>query len=120
MEGHELTKEWAEETGCKEPVVILKGHSDGMGMTMPVDLTVRKVAELVGEDTRVEVIGTTTREVVVNVDVPTQKEVPNWRLKQWADYYDTPADQRDRVRNVMYFLMIRLLIIVHLKSLPQH
>jgi hypothetical protein len=36
------------------------------------------------------------------VDVPTQKEAPNWRLKAWADYYDTPADQRDRVRNVMY------------------
>ena len=101
MEGWELTKEWAEKTGCNEPVVIPKGHSDGMGMTMPVDLTVRKVAELVGEDTRVEVIGTTPLEVVVNVDVLTQTEVPNWRLKQWADYYDTPADQRDRVRNVM-------------------
>ena len=58
MEGRDLTKEWAEETGCKEPVVIPKGYSDGMGMTMPVDLTVRKVAEFVGEDTKVEVIGT--------------------------------------------------------------
>ncbi len=58
MEGRDLTKEWAEETGCKEPVVIPKGYSDGMGMTMPLDLTVRKVAELVGEDTKVEVIGT--------------------------------------------------------------
>ena len=119
MEGRELTKEWAEETGCNEPVVIPKGHSDGMGMTMPVDLTVRKVAELVGEETRVEVIGTTLPEAVVNVDVPTQKEVPNWRLKQWADYYDTPADQRDRVRNVMYCPIIRLLIIDLWKSLPQ-
>jgi F-box/leucine-rich repeat protein 10/11 len=35
------------------------------------------------------------------LDVPTQKEAPNWKLKQWADYFDTPADQRDRVRNVM-------------------
>jgi hypothetical protein len=59
MEGRELTKEWAEATGCREPVIIPKGDDDGMGMTMPVDLTVRKVAELVGEDTRVEVIGTT-------------------------------------------------------------
>ena len=57
MTGRELTKEWAEETGCKEPVVIPKGESDGMGMVMPTDLTVRKVAELVGEDTKVEVIG---------------------------------------------------------------
>lgn len=29
--------------------------------------------------------------------------MPNWRLKQWAEYYDTPAEERDRVRNVMYF-----------------
>lgn len=43
------------------------------------------------------------------VDVPTQKEAPNWRLKQWAEYYDTPADQRDRVRNVMYLLLPLLL-----------
>jgi len=90
MYGHELTKEWAERTGCNEPVVIPRGHSAGMGMVMPVDLTVRKVAEMVGQDEKVEVI-----------DVPTQKEAPNWKLKQWADYYDTPADQRDRVRNVM-------------------
>jgi F-box/leucine-rich repeat protein 10/11 len=71
-----------------------------MGMVMPVDLTVRKVAEMVGEDQKVEVIGISLK--LANTDVPTQKEAPNWRLKQWADYYDTPADQRDRVRNVMY------------------
>jgi hypothetical protein len=60
MRGHELTKQWAEETGCKEPVVIPRGHDDGMGMVMPTDLTVRKVADLVGPDTKVEVIGTAT------------------------------------------------------------
>jgi hypothetical protein len=59
MWGHELTKGWAEETGCKEPVVIPRGHGEGMGMVMPTDLTVRKVADLVGPDTKVEVIGTT-------------------------------------------------------------
>lgn len=102
MKGNELTKEWAEETGCKEPVVIPKGDSDGMGMVMPTDLTVRKVAELVGKDERVEVIGNYSLNLrLMVVDVPTQKEGPNWKLKQWADYYDTPADQRDRVRNVM-------------------
>jgi hypothetical protein len=61
MTGRELTKEWAEQTGCREPVVIPKGESEGMGMVMPTDLTVRKVAELVGEDTRVEVIGNILR-----------------------------------------------------------
>jgi F-box and leucine-rich repeat protein 10/11 len=103
MQGQDLTKEWAEETGCKEPVVIPKGSSEGMGMEMPSDLTVRKVAELVGPDTKVEVIGMTRKfgNLLIG-DVPTQKEVPNWKLKQWAEYYDAPADQRDRVRNVMY------------------
>lgn len=105
MWGYELTKEWAEETGCKEPVVIPRGQEAGMGMVMPKDLTVSKVADLVGQDTKVEVIGTlpiSAEKVLTRVDVPTQKEVPNWKLKQWAEYYNTPADQRDRVRNVMY------------------
>lgn len=57
MHGKDLTKDWAERTGCKEPVVIPKGMSEGMGMVMPTNLTVRKVAEMVGEDTKVEVIG---------------------------------------------------------------
>ena len=110
MRGEELTKKWAEETGCKEPVVIPKEHKDGLDMVMPEGLTVRKVAELVGGDERVEVIGIIAhlakecmRTEMLMVDVPTQKEAPNWKLKQWADYYDTPADKRDRVRNVMYY-----------------
>ena len=57
MQGHELTKAWAEETGCNEPVVIPQGSDAGMGMVMPKDLTVSRVAELVGQDTKVEVIG---------------------------------------------------------------
>ena len=57
LKGHELTKEWAESKGCNEPVVIPKEWVEGLGMVMPKDLTVKKVAELVGEDTKVEVIG---------------------------------------------------------------
>jgi hypothetical protein len=37
--------------------VIPRGQSEGLEMVMPEDLTVRKVADLVGHDTRVEVIG---------------------------------------------------------------
>jgi hypothetical protein len=57
MDGNELTKLWAEETGCKEPVVIPHDRSEGLEMTMPGDLTVRKVAELVGHNAIVDVIG---------------------------------------------------------------
>lgn len=63
MTGNELTKEWAERTGCNEPVVIPKELSEGLGMVMPKDLTVKKVAELVGEDAKVEVIGNNIHEV---------------------------------------------------------
>jgi hypothetical protein len=64
MDGHELTKEWAETTGCNEPVVVPKGRSEGLGMVMPKDLTVKKVAELVGEDAKVEVIGNSILKLV--------------------------------------------------------
>lgn len=64
LKGHELTKEWAESTGCNEPVVIPKEFREGLEMVMPKDLTVKKVAELVGEDTKVEVIGTPRLEEV--------------------------------------------------------
>jgi hypothetical protein len=57
LHGDQLTKEWAERTGCTEPVVVPKEYREGLGMVMPKDLTVKKVAELVGGDTKVEVIG---------------------------------------------------------------
>ena len=62
LHGHELTKEWAERTGCKEPVVVPAEFQEGLDMAMPKDLTVKKVAELVGEDTKVEVIGKTMKD----------------------------------------------------------
>lgn len=57
MNGAELTRAWAEETGCQEPVVIPGDKREGLNMIMPEGLTVRKVAELVGHDAKVEVIG---------------------------------------------------------------
>ena len=57
MKGADVTLEWLEndESAMKEPVVIEK--PDGLGMKMPEDITVSDVAEIVGEDTPVEVIG---------------------------------------------------------------
>jgi hypothetical protein len=116
MKGSELTKAWAEQTGCVEPVVIPKDMNEGLEMTMPEDLTVRKVAELVGKDAKVEVIGISLVKGI-NIDVPSQEVVKeSWKLGKWADYYDTPGDERDRVRNVMYFPSNSLMTIVHSKS----
>lgn len=74
-------------TGFREPFVIEK-NEPAFGMKMPSDLTVQKVADLVGRDRPVEVI-----------DVATQSEITGWTLGRWADYYTHP--DRDRIRNVI-------------------
>lgn len=58
MQGSEVGIEWLEsdDTALKEPIVI--EQPDGLGMKMPsTHFTVEDVAEAVGEDTPVEVIG---------------------------------------------------------------
>lgn len=58
MHGADLGLSWIEEDemAMREPIVIEK--PDGLGMKMPSnDLTVNDIAELVGEDAPVEVIG---------------------------------------------------------------
>ena len=58
MEGSDVSLEWLETdpTALTEPIVVEK--PDGLGMKMPEELTVSDVAEIVGENTPVEVIGT--------------------------------------------------------------
>ncbi|KAK9495336.1 hypothetical protein V1508DRAFT_348938 [Lipomyces doorenjongii] len=90
INGYELTREFAEMGGVSQPVVVPKDRKDGLELKIPGSLSVRDVANMVGVETKVEVI-----------DVPTQHESPNWDLQRWADYYEQPADQRDRVRNVI-------------------
>ncbi|KAK9237951.1 hypothetical protein V1525DRAFT_402485 [Lipomyces kononenkoae] len=90
INGYELTREFAEMGGVSQPVVVPKDRNDGLDLKIPRGLTVRGVAHMVGAEAKVEVI-----------DVPTQQESPNWDLQRWADYYEQPADQRDRVRNVI-------------------
>jgi len=58
MKGEDVRKEWLEtdETAMMEPIVV--EAPDGLGMKMPPEgFTVDDVAELVGEETPVEVIG---------------------------------------------------------------
>ncbi|KAF7796792.1 hypothetical protein EIP86_007976 [Pleurotus ostreatoroseus] len=90
MKGADVTLEWLEndESAMKEPVVIEK--PDGLGMKMPEDITVSDVAEIVGEDTPVEVI-----------DVASQSNIPGWTLGKWAEYYETEPAKRDKIRNVI-------------------
>ncbi len=34
-------------------------------------------------------------------DVISQSTSPNWTLGKWADYYHSPATERDKIRNVI-------------------
>ncbi|KAK7689190.1 hypothetical protein QCA50_007881 [Cerrena zonata] len=91
MKGSEVTLEWLESdpTAMTEPVLI--ESPDGLGMKMPSeDFSVSEVAEIVGEDTPVEVI-----------DVATQSNVPGWTLQKWAEYFETEPAKRDKIRNVI-------------------
>ncbi|KAJ3565100.1 hypothetical protein NP233_g7859 [Leucocoprinus birnbaumii] len=91
MQGSDVNLAWVEEdeTAMREPIVIEK--PDGLGMKMPSsDLSVDDVAELVGEDTPVEVI-----------DVATQSTSPGWTLEKWAEYMELEPEKRDKVLNVI-------------------
>ncbi|KAJ7490053.1 jumonji superfamily protein [Mycena galericulata] len=91
MQGSEVTVEWLEEDedAMTEPIVVEK--PDGLGMKMPPsDFTVEDVAELVGEESPVEVI-----------DVATQSASPGWTLGKWADYIELEPEAREKIWNVI-------------------
>jgi hypothetical protein len=108
MDGSALTREWLDGTpdALREPVVI--EHPDGLGMDMPgPEFTVQDVADAVGADMPVEVIGASVprpshrRTLTAGADVATQSNCPGWTVGRWAEYFATPASARDKVRNVI-------------------
>lgn len=68
--------------------VVIDLDQDYLGMVMPHDLTVRKVAELYGPNEPVPVI-----------DVKSQATKGKFTLRQWANYYEQPEGQP--IRNVI-------------------
>ncbi|KAG6865888.1 hypothetical protein C0991_010969 [Blastosporella zonata] len=91
LAGTDVGLEWLEEdpSAMTEPVVI--EQPDGLGMTMPpTDFTVDDVAELVGEDTPVEVI-----------DVASQSTSPGWTLGKWNSYFNLEPEAREKICNVI-------------------
>ncbi|TFY81734.1 hypothetical protein EWM64_g2277 [Hericium alpestre] len=82
MAGAEISQEWLENdpTAMTEPVLI--PSPEGLGMKMPdKDLTIDKIADIVGRDKSVEVIG--------------------WTMGKWAEYYAQSPSARDKIRNVI-------------------
>ncbi|KAJ6500350.1 jumonji superfamily protein [Mycena sanguinolenta] len=91
MHGSEVNMDWLDEDedAMTEPILVEK--PDGLGMKMPPsDFTVEDVAELVGEETPLEVI-----------DVATQSASPGWNLGKWADYIELEPEAREKVYNVI-------------------
>ncbi|KAJ7632317.1 jumonji superfamily protein [Roridomyces roridus] len=91
MHGSEVTLEWLEEDeeALTEPILVEK--PDGLGMKMPPsDFTVDDVAELVGEQSPVEV-----------VDVASQSASAGWNLGKWADYIQLEPEAREKIYNVI-------------------
>lgn len=63
MHGSEVTTEWLESDpeALQEPILV--ETPEGLGMEMPEGLTVRQIAESLGEHTPVEVIGEFTYKI---------------------------------------------------------
>lgn len=114
MKGYEVGQEWiyADPKAMTEPVVI--EVPEGLGMNMPPkEYTIRDVAADVGPDTPLEVIGKPLKCIFSKVrdfyflliypfeDVMSQSTSPNWTLGKWAEYYHSPATERDKIRNVI-------------------
>jgi hypothetical protein len=106
MLGSEVGLEWLnnDDNAMREPIII--ESAEGLGMKMPQpEFTVQDVAESVGEDTPIEVIGRTpafvTNKFSFLADVASQANSPGWTLGKWAEYYDLEPSQRDKIRNVI-------------------
>lgn len=110
MNGSEVGLEWLESdaNAMREPFVVEK--PEGLGMKMPDEaFSVDDVAELVGTDTPVEVIGGNVlllpRPMVLTcvffIDVASQSNSPGWTLGKWVEYYDLEPEARDKIRNVI-------------------
>lgn len=87
QEDPEFLEEWLTQ-GVEYQSVPDHGQ-DGLDMVMPLNLTVRKVADLYGPEEKVEVI-----------DVKSQNgEGKKWNMRRWADYYESSNNKA--VRNVI-------------------
>lgn len=87
VDDNDLAEDWF--SRHTEPEAVSDQGQDALDMVIPQGLTVRQVAELYGQDEKVEVI-----------DVKSQNgENKKWNMRRWTDYYENPNNKV--VRNVI-------------------
>uniref|UniRef100_A0A673N6H4 [histone H3]-dimethyl-L-lysine(36) demethylase n=1 Tax=Sinocyclocheilus rhinocerous TaxID=307959 RepID=A0A673N6H4_9TELE len=88
MEGKDLTYEYIQKCGLRDPIIFER--PDGLGIKMPdPDFSVNDVKSLVG-----------SRRMIDVMDVSTQKGT-EMSMMQWKSYYATPPSQREKLYNVI-------------------
>uniref|UniRef100_A0A8C2AQU7 [histone H3]-dimethyl-L-lysine(36) demethylase n=1 Tax=Cyprinus carpio TaxID=7962 RepID=A0A8C2AQU7_CYPCA len=88
MEGKDLTYEYIQRCGLRDPIIFER--PEGLGIKMPdPDFSVNDVKSLVG-----------SRRMIDVMDVATQKGT-EMSMTQWKSYYATPPSQREKLYNVI-------------------
>ncbi|TNN80698.1 Lysine-specific demethylase 2A [Liparis tanakae] len=88
IEGRDLTYEFVQKGGLRDPIMFEK--PDGLGIKMPdSDFSVNDVKMFVG-----------SRRMIDVMDVSTQKGT-EMSMAQWTRYYETPPSQREKLYNVI-------------------
>ncbi|KAM3852083.1 lysine-specific demethylase 2A isoform 1-T1 [Vipera latastei] len=88
MEGKDFTVEYIQRGGLRDPLIFK--NCDGLGIKMPdPDFSVGDVRLYVG-----------SRRMVDVMDVNTQRDI-EMTMAQWARYYETPEEEREKLYNVI-------------------
>ncbi|KAG1956457.1 lysine (K)-specific demethylase 2Aa isoform X3 [Pimephales promelas] len=88
MEGKDLSYEYVQRCGLRDPIIFER--PDGLGIKMPdSDFSVNDVKLFVG-----------SRRMIDVMDVSTQKGT-EMSMAQWRRYYETPPSQREKLYNVI-------------------
>ncbi|KAG8547690.1 hypothetical protein GDO81_027784 [Engystomops pustulosus] len=88
MEGKDFNMRYVQQCGLRDPLIFKS--SEGLGIRMPdPTFTVNDVKLFVG-----------SKRIVDVMDVGTQKGI-EMTMAQWAKYYETPEEERQRLYNVI-------------------
>ncbi|XP_075113879.1 lysine-specific demethylase 2A isoform X2 [Leptodactylus fuscus] len=88
MEGKDFNMRFVQEGGLRDPLIFQS--SEGLGIRMPdPTFSVNDVKVFVG-----------SKRIVDVMDVGTQKGI-EMTMAQWAKYYETPEEERERLYNVI-------------------